>query len=101
VDGGRGRGLLGFLLRLLTAKCGDLGAVLGHLVQQKLTLGAKQCWVCIGGRCKVGHRIVSSGERRAQPRDIELLGEEVVAQVIAFRRVYGRIELDQYVTGGP
>ena len=65
---------------------GDLGAVLDHLIQQELTLGTQQCWVCIGGRCKVGHRIVSGGERPAQPRDIELLGEEVVAQVIAFLR---------------
>ena len=99
MDGGRGRGLLGFLLRLLTGECGDLGAVLGHLVEQKLTLGADQCRVCIGGRREVGHRIVPGGECRAQPRDVELLGEEVVAQVIAFRRVYGRIELDQHVAG--
>jgi hypothetical protein len=71
-------------LHLLTADA--LGAVLDHLIQQELTLGTQQCWVCIGGRCKVGHRIVSGGERPAQPRDIELLGEEVVAQVIAFLR---------------
>ena len=99
MDGGRGRGLLGFLLRLLAGERGDLGAVLGHLVEQKLTLGADQRWVCIGGRREVGHRIVPAGERRAQPRDVELLGEEVVAQVIAFRRVDGRIELDQHVAG--
>ena len=34
VDGGRDRGLLGFLLRLLARERGDLGAVLGHLVEQ-------------------------------------------------------------------
>ena len=97
MDGSRGRGLLGFLLRLLTGECSDFGAVLGHLVEQKLTLGADQCWVGIGGRREVGHRIVPAGECRAQPRDVELLGEDVVVQVIAFRRVYGRIELDQHV----
>jgi hypothetical protein len=99
MDGGRRRGVLGFLLRLLTAECGDLGAVLGHLVEQELTLGAQQCRVCFGGRREVGERIVPGGERRAQPRDVELLGEEVAAQVIAFRGVHGWIELDQHVAG--
>ena len=99
MDGGRGRGLLGLLLRLLTVERAELGAVLGHLVEQELTLSAQQCRVCFGGRREVGERIVPGGERRAQPRDVELLGEEVAAQVIAFRGVYGRIELDQHVTG--
>jgi hypothetical protein len=40
VDGGRCRNLLGFLLRLLTGEHCDLGAVLGYLVEQELTLGA-------------------------------------------------------------
>ena len=99
MNGGRGRGLLGFLLRLLTGECSELGAVLGHLVEQKLTLGAEQCRICTGGRREVGHGIVPSGECRAQPRDVELLGEEVVAQVVAFSRVHGRIELDQHIAG--
>src|SRR5262245_9843841 len=99
MDGGRGRGLLGFLLRLLTRECGDLGTVLVHLAEQELTLGADQYRVCIGGRRKVGHTIVPAIECRAQACDVELLGEEVVVQVIAFRRVYGRIELDQHVAG--
>ena len=99
MDGGRDRGLLGFLLRLLTGECGDLGAVLGHLVKQELALGADQCRVCIGGRREVGGRIFSVGERRAQPGNVELFGEEVIAQAIAFRRVHGRIELDQHVAG--
>jgi len=55
VDGGRGSGVLGFPLRLLTAECGDLSAVLGHLAQQKLTLGGDQCRVSIGGRREVRH----------------------------------------------
>ena len=38
-------------------------------------------------------------QRRAQSRDVELLGETVVVQVIAVRRVYGWIELDQHVAG--
>ena len=71
----------------------------GRLVEQKLSLGTDQCWVCISRRREVSHRIVPRGERRAKPRDIQLLGEEVVAQVIAFRRVHGRIELNQYVAG--
>jgi len=33
------------------------------------------------------------------PHDVELLGQKVVAQVVAFRRVHGRIELDQHVAG--
>jgi len=99
MDGGRDRGLLGFFLRLLAGERGDLGSVFGRLVEQKLSLGTDQCWVCISRRREVSHRIVPRGERRAKPRDIQLLGEEVVAQVIAFRRVHGRIELDQYVAG--
>jgi len=39
VDGGGGCGLLGLLLRLLTVERAELGAVLGHLVEQELTLG--------------------------------------------------------------
>jgi hypothetical protein len=97
MDGGRAGGLLGLLLRLLAGERGNLGAVLGHLVEQKLALGADQRWVRIGGRREVGQRIVAAGERRAQPRDVELFGEQVVAQVIAFRRVHGRIKLDQHV----
>jgi len=45
VDGGRDRGLLGLFLRLLTGERCDLGAVLGHLVEQELTLGDDQCRV--------------------------------------------------------
>jgi len=86
--------LLGLLLRLLTVERAELGAVLGHLVQQELTLVSQQCRVCICGRREVGKRIVPGGERRAQPRAVELLGEEVAAKVIAVRGVHGRIELD-------
>src|SRR5215472_17319780 len=99
MDGGGGCGLLGLLLRLLTVERAELGAVLGHLVQQELTMGAQQRRVGIGGRREVGKRIVPGGQRRAQPRPVELLGEEVAAQVIAFRGVHGRIELDQHVAG--
>ena len=99
MDGGCRRGLLGFLLRLLTGERGDLGSVFSHLIEQKLSLRTDQCWVCISRRREVGRRIVPAGECRPQPRDVELLGEEVVVQVIAFRRVYGRIELDQYIAG--
>ena len=99
MDGGRGRGLLGFFLRLLSGERGDLGAVFGHLIEQKLALGADQRRVRIVGRREVGHGIVPAAKCRAQPRDVEPLGEEVVAQMIAFRRVDGRIEFDQHVAG--
>ena len=99
VDRRRGGGLLGLLLRLLTGECGDLGAMLGHLVQQKLALGADQFRVCVGGRHEIGRGIVAAGERRAQSRDVEPLGEQVVAQMIALGLVGGRIELDQDVAG--
>jgi hypothetical protein len=69
------------------------------LVEQELTLGPQQCRVCIVGRREVGKRIVPGGERRAQPRAVELLGEKIAAKVIAVRRVHGRIELDQHVAG--
>ena len=65
MDRGRGRGLLGFLLRLLTRECGDLGAVLVHLAEQELTLGADHCRVGVDGRREVGLRIV---RRRRVPR---------------------------------
>src|SRR6266436_2749736 len=99
VDGYRCRGLLGFLLRLLTEERGDLGAMLGHLVLQELTLGSDQFRICIGRRREISRGIIPAGKRGAQPRDVEPLGEEVVAQVIAFRLVDGRIELDQDVAG--
>ena len=99
VDRRRRCSLLGFLLRLLTGECGNLGAVLGHLVKQKLTLGGDQIRVGIGGRHEVGHGIIAVGECRAQARDVEPLGEEVVAHVIALRRIHGWIELDQHVAG--
>jgi hypothetical protein len=67
----------------LSADAGINGAVLVHLAEQELTLGADKYRVCIGGRREVGHTIVSvAGECRAQPRDVELLGEEVVVQVM-------------------
>ena len=50
VDGGRDRGLFGFLLRLLPRQRGDLGAMLGDLVEQQLALGADQNRVRAGGR---------------------------------------------------
>ena len=99
VDGGRRRGLLGFLLRLLTVDRGDLGAVLADLVQQELALHGDQGGVRVGGRREIGQGIVSAGQRRAQPRDIELLGQKIAAQVIAVGRVDGRIELDQHIAG--
>ena len=64
VDSGRDRALLGFLLRLLTGERSDLGAVLGHLVEQKLTLRADQCRVGVGRRRESGRRIISAGECR-------------------------------------
>src|SRR5262249_7274078 len=70
-----------------------------HLVEQELTLSAQQCRVCFGGRREFGERIVPGGERRAQPRDVELLGEGGAAQGIAVRGVYSRIEVDQALTG--
>ena len=91
--------LLGLLLRLLAVERGDLGAVLGHLVEQELTLRRDQRRICVGGRREVGRRIVAAGKCRAQPRDIELLGHEIVVQMIALGRVHGRIELDQHVAG--
>ena len=38
-------------------------------------------------------------ECSAQPRDVELLRKEVVVEMIAFGRVYSRIELYQHVAG--
>ena len=96
---GSDRALLGFLLRLLPGERGDLGAVLGHLVEQQLALGTDQCLVRARRRREFGRRIISAGERRTQPCDIELLGEKVIVQVITFRRIHGRIELDQHVAG--
>jgi len=73
-------GALGFLLRLLAGERGDLGAVLRHLIEQKRALGADQYRVCFGRRREVGRRIVPARQRRAQPHDVELLGQKVVAQ---------------------
>ena len=75
MDRRRGGGLLGFLLRLLAIERGELGALLGHLVEQKLALGRDQRRVGAGRRHEVGRRIVAAGQRRAQPRDVELLGQ--------------------------
>src|SRR4029077_12242715 len=57
--------------------------------------------VGIRGRPEVSQRIVSSGERRAQAGDIELLGEEVAMQVIALRGVpaYDRGAVAGHVDG--
>jgi hypothetical protein len=99
VDGCCSGGLLGFLLRLLTGECRDLGTMLGHLVEQQLALRADERRVGIRGWPEVNQRIVSSGERRAQAGDIELLGEEVAMQVIALCGVYRGIEFYQHVAG--
>ncbi len=99
VDGGRRGGLLGLLLRLLTADRGDLGAMLADLVHQKLALHGDQGGVGVGGRRKISQGIVPAGQRRAQAGDVELLGQKIAAQVIAVRRVRRRIELDQHVAG--
>jgi len=53
--------------------------------------------VGIGGRVEVGGRIVAGGDRGAQAGDVDLLGQEVGAQVIALRRIDGRVELDQHL----
>ena len=53
----------------------------------------------LGGRREAGCRIFVTRQRRAQTGDVELLGETVVVQVIAVRRVYGWIELDQHIAG--
>src|SRR5262245_27367717 len=98
MDRRRCRSLLGLLLRLLTCERGNLGTVFGYLAQQDLTLSADQCRVRISWRYEVLHGIVPGRESRAQPCDIELLGDEFVVQAIAFRRIYGRIKLDQRVT---
>ena len=45
-----GRGVFGLLLRLLPRERGDLGAMLGDLVQQQLALGADQDRIRTGGR---------------------------------------------------
>ena len=72
---GSDRALLGFLLRLLPGERGDFGAMLGHLVEQQLALGTDQCLVRARRRREFRRRIISAGERRAQPCNIELLGE--------------------------
>ena len=98
-DGGRSRGVLGLLLRLLTVERGDLGLMLGDLVEQKVALRGDQRSDRIDGRHEIGHGIVAADQCRAQPRDVELLGEQIVVQMIAFRDIHGRIELDQHVAG--
>jgi hypothetical protein len=83
MDRGRDRGLLGFLLRLLAGECGDLGEVLGHFIEQKLTLGVDQCRSRPRQVGKTAAGIVSGDERRcSKPRDIELFGEEIIVQVM-------------------
>ncbi len=99
MDGGSGRRLLGYFLCLLTGERCDLRVVLGQLAEQDLALAADQCRIDLGRCIEVGRRVVASGEGRAQPRDIELLGQQVAAQVIAFRRIDRGIELDQHVAG--
>ena len=97
VDRRRRRRLLGFLLRLLTQQGGDLGAVLRHLVEQELALRGDQFGVRAGGSNEISCGIIAAGKCRAQARDIEPFGQQVVAQMIAFGLIGGRIELDQDV----
>ena len=58
VDGGRRGGLLGFLLRLLAADRGDLGAMLTDLIHQDLALHGDQGGVGVrgGGKRPRGRR---------------------------------------------
>src|SRR5262249_25236852 len=99
MDGRCDRGLLGFLLRLLTVERRQLGAVLDHLVEQKLTLSAQQCRVGFGGRREVGERIVPGGGRRAEPRGVELLRGEGAAPAGAVPGGYGWVGLAPPVVG--
>ena len=99
VDGRPGGGVFGLLLRLLPRQGCDLGAMLGDLVLQQLTLGADQYGIGARGRDEVRRMVVTDRKRRAQPRGVELLGEQIILEVVAFGGVDGRIELDQDVAG--
>ena len=100
VNGGPGRGLFGFLLRLLTRERGDLGAMLGDLVEQQLTLGADQDRVRTGRRREVGRMIIAGRQRRARSRaTLSCSASRSLLEVVAFGGIHGRIELDQHVAG--
>src|SRR5262245_35798458 len=73
--------------------------MLGYLVEQELALNSNQLRICVGGRPEFGEWIVTAAERCPQPRDVELLGQEVAAQAIALGPVCRWIEFDQDVTG--
>ena len=66
---------------------------------QELTLGADQHRVGTRRAERSRRRVIAGGQRGAQPRDVELLGNEIVAQMIALGGVHGRIELDQDIAG--
>jgi len=70
---------LRFFLRFLAIERGDLRAMLDDLVDQQPTLSRDERRVGAGGRREVGHGIVAAGQRRAQPRDVDLLGAQIVA----------------------
>jgi hypothetical protein len=59
--------------------------VFAHLVEQERPLGVEQYRIRIEGRPEVGQGIVPARQRRVQPRDVELLGQQIAALVIALR----------------
>src|SRR5580704_7721077 len=68
-DGSYGCRSLGFSLFFLTIERGDLGAMLDHLVDEKLALSCDQHRRRPGRGYEVGRRIIAVGERSAQTRD--------------------------------
>ena len=86
-------------LRLLTGKGRQLGAVLGHLVEQKLALCADQGGVSIGGRRRAGHRIISAGQAARSRAMFNCSARRSLCELDSFRRVHRRIKLNQHVAG--
>ncbi len=53
----------------------------------------------VGRRDEIGGAVAAARKRRAQARDVEPLGYEIVVQMVALGFIDGRIELDQHVAG--
>ena len=83
----------------LAVERGELGALLGDLVDR----GTGAAWRPAPAAHPAGGLKLASGssvgQRRLQPRDVELRARSDRFAVPALRVVHGRIELDQHVAG--
>jgi len=92
--GGRGIGCsLCLALRALAIESGKLGALLGGLVDQQLALCCQKPFRRTVGWMKGGER-VAVDKRRAQPRGIELLRNQIALQMPQLGIADRRVELD-------